>query len=77
VRRAADVFQDLAPGLEAAVDQVLGAKRLQRGGVIGQVLRLAANRAVPLKPEPPQVFEDRSLERRPAALGVDVLDAQN
>jgi hypothetical protein len=77
VRGAADVVQDLATGLEAAVDQAIASQPLQRGGVVGQVFRLAPDRGLPIEPEPGQVFVDRGLERGPAALGVDILDPEN
>ena len=38
VRRAADVVQNLAAGLEAAIDQAPSLQTLQRGGVVVQVL---------------------------------------
>ncbi len=49
---------------------------VERGGVDVEMLRLAADRNLPADPEPVEVFVNRLLEFRPAAVEVDVLDAQ-
>src|SRR4029079_16116457 len=44
--------------------------------IVGEMLGLAAHRAVPVEAEPAQVGLDRRFEFAPAAADVDVLDAQ-
>src|SRR5262249_51457215 len=74
VRRAADVIEHFAAGLEAAVDEALVCELVERGMIVGEMLGLAPHRRLPLEAEPGQVLVDRRLELRPAAAEIDVLD---
>ena len=79
LRRAAgagDLGLDLPPGAEAGIEQPRGFELRQGRAVIVGMLGLAAYRSVPIKPEPPQILDDRADVFRAAAGMVDVFDAQ-
>src|SRR5439155_20703455 len=71
-----DLGLDRPPGAETGVEQAHRLEPRERGAVIGEMLRLAADRPVPREAEPRQVGNDRSGKMRSAPGVVDVLDAQ-
>src|ERR1700759_3997175 len=71
-----DLGGDFRAGAEAGIEQVLPLQLVQRGAISLEALRLPDNRHLPGKSQPREVFENRRLEFRTAACGIDVLDAQ-
>src|SRR5690606_17832850 len=67
---------DLLARREAGIDDLHGAKALQRRFIIGEMLGLAAHRLFPHEAEPGEVLIDALLIFRAAAAGVDVLYAK-
>jgi DNA-3-methyladenine glycosylase II len=67
---------DLGARAEAGINEALAFEPGQRGGVILEMLGLAADRALPVEPEPGEVLMDGGLEFGPGARAVDILDAQ-
>src|SRR5712691_10162596 len=66
LRRAAgasDLVLDLPPCAEARIEQPLGLEPVERGLVIGEMMRLPADRPVPIEAEPSEVLDDRGGER--------------
>src|SRR5215471_2288429 len=70
-----DLAPDVGTAAKAGIDQAAGAELVQHAAVVGEMLGLAAHLAVPVEPQPAQVFEYRLLEFAPATADVDVLDA--
>ena len=67
---------DLAAAHEGRIDQSHRRKPVDRRPVVGDVLRLAAHRLLPGKPQPAELVADRRFVFRPAAGGIGVLDPE-
>ena len=62
LRRAAgagDLGLDRAPRAEAGIEQPCLLEPRERGAIIGEMLRLPADRPVPIEAEPGQILDDR------------------
>ena len=68
--------RQLGTALETWIDQAERVEPLHRPAIVDEMPRLPPHRGFPCDPEPSEVLVDRRLEFRPAAVGVDVLDAQ-
>ena len=68
---------DFRPRAEARIKQPALVETSQRGRVIGEMFRLAADRPLPVEAKPGQVFAYRGLEFRAISGAVDVFDAQD
>ena len=68
--------QHVGPAAEAGIQQVAGAQRVQYGLIVGKMLRLHADRPVPVQPQPGEVLQDGGGEDGAAPRGVDVLQPQ-
>ncbi|MNE12638.1 hypothetical protein D3C80_1054430 [compost metagenome] len=77
VRGVADGVEDFLPCAEATIEQAVRVQGLDDSGVVGQVIRLAAHRRLPVETEPGEVLKNGRLELRLAAGRVDVLDTQD
>ena len=67
---------DLGAAFKARIDQALRRQSVYRAAIIRKMLRLPPHRRFPDDAEPAEVLVNRGLEFRPAARGVDILDAQ-
>src|SRR3546814_10739018 len=79
VRRGAgglDLRLDVPARAEAGIEQAGGVEAIERRGVRVEMRRLAPHRTVPLEAQPSQILQASVGDLRPAAAGVDVLDAQ-
>jgi DNA-3-methyladenine glycosylase II len=68
--------RDLRARAETRIDEALALEPRQGGGVVIEMLGLAAHRPLPVEAEPGEVFVDGGLELGPRACAVDILDAQ-
>ena len=68
--------RNLAAALETRIDQPRRLEPRQPRAVVVEMRALAPDRLLPGDAEPFEIFVDRLLVFRPAAHGVDVLDAQ-
>jgi hypothetical protein len=76
MRCVRDVRQQFAAGPEIAIDEVAGDEVVEHARIVRHMLRLPSHRRFPFDPEPGEVLEDRRLEFRAAAAGVEILDPQ-
>ena len=68
---------DFSAGAEARIKKSRPVEPLQRRCIVGEMFGLAADRLLPLKAEPVQVFGYRRLEFGPAAGAVDIFDPED
>jgi len=73
--RGGERLGDVGPGAEAGIDQPLLLQPLQRLGVQRRAFRLDDRLAVEANAEPVEIFKDAFNEFRPAAAGIQILDA--
>lgn len=73
---AGDLRGDLLSGAKAGIEQPLPAQTLERPGIVGHAVGLAAQWRLPVETEPGQILKDRGFVLGPHAVAVDVLDAQ-
>ena len=75
--RRGGVGFDIGARAPAAIGQSARGEIGDHRVILGDVLGLDADIAVPIEAEPAQILDDGSGVFRPAALGVDVFDAQD
>ena len=67
---------EIAAGALAFEGEATGAQAVEHAGVIGEMVGLAPDRAVPCQPEPGEIVVDLLLPVQPAAGLVEIVDAQ-
>src|SRR5262249_42758372 len=67
---------NLRPRLERWINEALALEPHESCAIVGEVLALAPDRLLPGNAEPGKVLVDRLLIGRPAAYGIDILDAE-
>ncbi len=75
-RRGAAISCDVGPGAKARINQAERGEPFQGGPVLGEMLRLDTDLAVPVQAQPGHILQDGSRVDGAATGRVDVLDAQ-
>jgi hypothetical protein len=65
---------DIAARAIAGIDQAAPVQAVERSAMFEEVFGLPPHRLLPVEAEPGEVVEDRGLEARQRAAGIDVLD---